>query len=317
MRVRVGPVQLLLCAIAIYSVFAGRLAPYPAIREHREFPFTPPMRLHWAGFAGVYYCGLQSAGAWRGFSEDCTRKWQLRFFEEGRLVQPAKEGPFFLLGSDELGRDQLSRLLEGGRVTLSAGVAASLLTILIGLAIGIVSGYRGGRLDDLLMALASLFLTCPWIYLLLGIRALLPLSLPSEQSYLLVLVVAASVGWPRTARLIRGVVRSAREREYVTVARSLGASEWRIFRVHLMPELRHVATAQFAVLAPQFVLAEVTLSFVGLGIGEPGVSWGTMLAGLRDVSILLPYAWMALPCIPIAAVFFAFQWVSRRMQYTE
>ncbi len=317
MKCRPGPVSILLCGIALYSVFAEHVAPYPAIREHRELPFAPPMELHWSGFAGPYYCDLQSAGTWRGFTEDCTRRWEFRFFEEGRLWQPSRESAFFLLGSDELGRDQFSRMMEGGRVTLSAGVAAAVITILLGLAIGIVSGYHGGRFDELLMAFASLFLTCPWIYLLLGIRALLPLSLPPEQSYILVLAVAAAVGWPRTARLIRGVVRSAREREYVTVARSLGAGEWRIFRVHLMPELRQVVLAQFATLAPQFVLAEVTLSFAGLGIHEPGVSWGTMLSGLRDVTILMSHAWMALPCLPIAAVFFAFQWVSRRMQYTE
>ena len=137
MKYRPGPVSILLCGIALYSVFAEHVAPYPAIREHRELPFTPPMELHWGGFASPYYCDLQSAGTWRGFTEDCTRRWEFRFFEEGRLWQPSRESPFFLLGSDDLGRDQFSRMMEGGRVTLSAGVAAAVITILTGIEIGI------------------------------------------------------------------------------------------------------------------------------------------------------------------------------------
>ncbi|MFN7939803.1 MAG: ABC transporter permease [Bryobacteraceae bacterium] len=313
------PLVWLVLLVGLYVAAAPRVAPYPPSLQQRAFPFVPPMSLHWK-FAGLftfplYYCGLQPEG--EAYREDCGQARRFEWWGGGRLLRPEAEHPFFLMGSDGLGRDQFSRLVEGGRVTLVAGVVAAGIAVLIGMLVGLFAGYGGLWVDGSVSAITTLVLTCPWIYLLLAIRSMLPLSMPQETALLVVMGVSAGVGWPRPAILFRALVKTAKEREFVLLSRTFGGGQWHIFRTHLIPQLRHAAVAQFTTLAPQFVLAETTLSFLGLGVQEPGVSWGILLSALRDVPVLFSHTWMALPCIPIAGVFFLMQWGSRLMQYTD
>lgn len=315
---RRNPLCWLALIILVYVVWGPFLAIYPPDLQQRDFPFVPPMRLHWTASGLTFpfsYCGLKQDGD--GFHEDCTTASRLQWRLGRRLFQPDDKHPFFLLGSDALGRDQFSRLIEGGRLTLAVGAAAAAVAVFIGMLVGMCAGYGAARLDTIVTAATTIVLTCPWIYLLLAIRSALPLSLPPETAVITVMAVCAVVGWPRSALLFRALVKSARRSEYVLLSRSFGAGWWHVFRVHLMPQLRHAALAQFTSLAPQFVLAEATLSFLGLGVQEPGVSWGILLSGLRDASVLLSHAWMALPCIPIAGMFFILQWAARMLQYTD
>jgi peptide/nickel transport system permease protein len=153
---------------------------------------------------------------------------------------------------------------------------------------------------------SELFLALPWLYLLFAVRAFLPLHVTPAQAFLLLVGVIGLVDWARPARLVRGVVLSAREREFVLAARSFGASDLYLIRRHIAPEALGVLLTQAALLVPQYVLAEVTLSFVGLGVSEPVPSWGNMLAALQQYHVLSSYWWMWLPGVALAPIFLCY-----------
>jgi peptide/nickel transport system permease protein len=213
----------------------------------------------------------------------------------------------YVLGTDGFGRDQLSRFLYGGQISLLAGLVGASATLLFGGLIGTFAGFYGGWRDAVLMRLSELFLALPWLYLLFALRAFLPLAVSPVKAFLLVIVALAAVGWARPARLVRGVVLSAKERDFVRAARGFGASDGYLLRRHIVPETRSVLLTQAAILVPQFVLAEMTLSFLGLGIPEPVPSWGNLLAMLQQYSVLVSYWWIYLPAVAIVPFFVGYQ----------
>jgi len=226
--------------------------------------------------------------------------------EQSRDAVSAPPSHRFLLGTDEFGRDQFSRMLWGGQISLLTGWIATLLALAIGLTAGVVAGFWGGWTDALVMRGAELFLALPWLYLLLTVRAFLPLSLSPWTMALTMAAIIGAVGWARPARLARGVVLSAKERDFVYAARGFGASSWWLITKHCLPETYGILLTQAALLLPQFILAEVTLSFLGFGVGEPAVSWGNLLVPLRQISLLGAYWWMTLPVLMIVAVAWGF-----------
>jgi peptide/nickel transport system permease protein len=167
------------------------------------------------------------------------------------------------------------------------------------------------------MRVAELFLALPWIYLLFAIRAFLPLAVPPLQAFLLVVAVIGAVGWARPARMIRGVVLSTKEREFVRAARGFGASGGYLLRRHILPETASVILTQAAILVPQFVLAEMTLSFLGLGVPEPVPSWGNLLASLQHYNVLVSYWWMYLPTIAMVPFFLGYLVLASLLQGSE
>ena len=191
-------------------------------------------------------------------------------------------GVLFLWGSDGYGRDVFSRVLYGGRISLLTGLVAAFLSLSLGLLWGTLAGFHGGWVDRLLMRGAELFLALPWLYLLLAVRAFLPLHISPTQAFFLLVAIIGTVGWVRPARMVRGVVLSARERGFVLAARGFGASPWYLIRRHILPLTWSVVLTQATILIPQYIVAEVTLSFLGLGVGEPVPSWGNMLAEARQ-----------------------------------
>jgi peptide/nickel transport system permease protein len=211
-------------------------------------------------------------------------------------------GVVFLLGSDAYGRDVFSRLLYGGRVSLFTGLLAALLSLGLGLALGTLAGFYGGWLDRLLMRGGELVMALPWLYLLLAVRAFLPLHITTVAAFFLLVVVIGSVGWVRPARLIRGVVLSARERGFVLAARGFGASDAYLIRRHILPLTLGVVLTQATVLIPQYILAEVALSFLGLGVSEPVPSWGNMLAEAQQYHALVAHGWMLAPGLAMIPV---------------
>jgi peptide/nickel transport system permease protein len=206
-----------------------------------------------------------------------------------------------VLGTDGFGRDQLSRLLYGARISLLAGPLGAAISIAGALLLGGAAGFFGGWIDALIMRAAELFLAVPWFYLLFAIRMMMPLRVEPAQAFLMILSLVALVGWARPARLIRGVVLSARTRDYVVAARSLGASNSHLLRKHVLPQVTGVVLTQAALLAPQYILAEATLSFFGLGVGEPVPSWGNMLTVLQRYDVLSSYWWMFMPAAALVA----------------
>ena len=179
---------------------------------------------------------------------------------------------------------------------------------------GSLAGFYGGWIDELLMRGSEIFLALPWLYLLFAVRAALPLHIAEWQVFLLLVAVMGLIGWARPARLIRGVVLSAKERKFVVAARGFGASDAHLLFKHVLPQTYGVVLTQIALLIPQYVLAEVTLSFLGLGVGEPMASWGTLLSSLQQYYILSSYWWMFLPALLLIPLFLAYYTTADALQ---
>lgn len=305
-------------------ILAGFFAPYDPAEQDRKSPYLPPMRVHFVDAQGHFHARLfvyalqLREGSYDQYEENVARPLPLRFFVQGaryRLLGfvpmrlhlfGAENERIYLLGSDSYGRDQLSRFLYGGQVSLFAGLLGAGITLLVGLCVGALAGFYGGWRDDLLMRLAELFLALPWLYLLFALRAFLPLAVSPLQAFFLIIAVLGAVGWARPARLVRGVVLSAKERDFVRAARGFGATGGYLLRRHILPEASSVLLTQGAILVPQFVLAEMTLSFLGLGVPEPVPSWGNLLSSLQQYSVLVSYWWMYLPALIMVPFFLGY-----------
>jgi peptide/nickel transport system permease protein len=252
---------------------AGFVAPYDYALQDRTAPFAPPTRLHFVDEAGDFhlrpfvYALIPEDGVGAGYREDRTRGYPIRFFVTDppafpggkpawRLFGVEEPARIFLLGSDGFGRDQLSRLLHGGRVSLLTGLLGAAAALGAGLLLGGLAGFYGGLVDEVLMRGAELFLALPWLYFVLAVRAFLPLHLTPAQTLLLLVLVIAVIDWSRPARIIRGVVLSAREQPYVLAARGFGASGPYLLRRHVLPQAAGVALTQAAVLVPRAQLGE-------------------------------------------------------------
>lgn len=273
-----------LIALHVVVLLAGFLAPYDYAEQHRDYPFVAPMHIHFSGL--------------RPYVVDPNnpqRTWPVRFALPRRLFGVPQPGVIFLLGSDAFGRDVLSRLLYGAQVSLFTGLLAAFLSLGLGLFAGTLAGYFSGWPDQVLMRTGELVLALPWLYLLLAIRAFLPLHISTLQTFFLLIVVIGSVGWVRPARLIRGAVLSGKERDFVAAARGFGASHFYLIRRHILPQTWGIILTQATVLVPQFILAEVSLSFLGLGVGEPVPSWGNMLAEGMEYHAMVSHPWLLVP----------------------
>ena len=291
---------------------AGFFAPYASGEQHREYAYAPPTRLHFVDaehhihLLPFIYQSTPVEGDGFQYGESHNSKYPIHFLirKQDGLHLLAVDAPanLFLLGTDGYGRDIFSRLLFGGRTSLLAAGAATLLTLLIGATLGGIAGQFGGPIDTVIMRGAELVLALPWVYLLLAIRASLPLHVDPTNTLILLSAVIGVMGWARPARLIRGVVLSAKQRPFVTAARGFGASEWYLLRRHVLPQALGIIAAQAVILIPQFVAAEATLSFLGLGVGEPVPSWGNMLSAFQQIQTVSSYWWMATPLVGLIAV---------------
>jgi peptide/nickel transport system permease protein len=313
-----------LAAAHLVVVFAGFFAPYHYSTQNRAYPFAPPTRIHFVDAQGEWHWrpfiyGLAEAQEFGRYTEDTSRIYPLRFLVKGeeyklaglvpmrtRLFGIEGEARLFVMGSDAFGRDQFSRLLYGGQISLFAGLLAAALSLFWGAAFGTVAGYFGKWVDEGIMRFAELFLALPWLYLLFAVRAFLPLHVAPSAAFLLLVVVIGLVGWARPARLVRGIVLSAKERNYVLAAANFGADDWYVLRRHILPQTAGVVLTQAALLVPMYILAEVTLSFLGLGVGEPAPSWGNLLASLQQYYVLDSYWWMFLPAVTLVPIFLAY-----------
>lgn len=297
------------------AIFPGFVSPYDPAVQARELSFAPPTLVHfhdsvsgWRLRPFVYGLKSNEDGT---YTQDLSQVYSLRLFVRGpgnerHLFGADGGGKVLLMGTDRYGRDQFSRLIYGARISLFAGLLATALSLLLGAIVGTASGFFGGWLDDGLMRGAELFMALPWLYLLFTVRAFLPLSIDPTEAFLLVVMIIGLVGWVRPARLVRGIVLSTKERKFVLAARGFGASNFYLLRRHIVPETYGVLLTQATLLIPQFILAEITFSFLGLGVAEPVPSWGNMLADLQHYHVLVTYWWMFWPGVVLAAVFLSY-----------
>ena len=318
----------IVCLVAIYALVfaAGFVAPYDYSQQNRDAILSSPTRVHWVDNQGAIhlrpfvYQRIDNSEERSEYQEDVTVRYPVRFFTQGamdgvtgsvashrHLFGVGSPAHLFLLGTDDLGRDVFSRLLYGGRLSLLAGLFATMISLGIAIIFGSIAGFYGSWIDAGIMRLAELFLALPWLYLLLALRALLPLHTDPVRIFFIVIALIGTLGWARPTRLIRGMALSLRERHYVLAARSFGASDAYLIRRHILPGISGLLLTQSVLLIPQYVLAEVTLSFFGLGIGEPIPSWGSMLASLQQYRVLVSAWWMFSPGILMAMVFLCYR----------
>jgi len=299
-----------LVLVHLALLFAGFFAPYDPAAQNRDLSYAPPTRIHFVGSTGFHW-GPFTYGMVKdsdGYREDQSQQIPLRLFAKGdsytllwvfhcktHFFGADRPARLQLFGADAYGRDEFSRLLYGGQISLAAGLVATLITLAVATIIGTVSGYYGKWIDEMLMGSAELFLALPWFYFLVGVRAFLPLHVSPKETFLLLIIVIGVIGWARPARLIRGIVLSARTRNYVVAARAFGGSDFYLLRRHILPETFAVLIPQATLLIPQYIAAEATLSFFGLGISEPVPSWGNMLSTLQQYNVLVSYSWLLAP----------------------
>ncbi len=321
MRTRAGiknkTVILITALIAVHLLLlcAGFFAPYDPTKQDRDLPYAPPTRLHFTDNSGFHFrpfvyawTSVPDGDQPENYREDRSQKYPVTFLVRGsnykflgifpttlHLFGIDDPGKILLLGSDGYGRDEFSRVLWGGQISVAAGIAATLIALFAGSILGIIAGYFGRWIDESLMGVTELFLSLPWLYFLLGVRAFLPLHLSAMRTFFLLTSVIGLIGWARPARLVRGLVLSVRNRNYVLAARGFGGSNFYILRRHILPETFGLLLTQFALLIPRYIAAEVTLSFFGLGVNEPTASWGNMLSTLQQYSVLVSYGWLLAP----------------------
>jgi peptide/nickel transport system permease protein len=300
-------------AIALVAIAAPVLATNPAEQQFSGYVQAPPMRPRIRDAEGrwrrpfVYPLRLVDRLE-RRFEEDRSRHVTLRWFNSGRLisVDPA-EGPWLPIGGDALGRDVYSRLLLGSRLSLGVAFLATAGALALGALVGAIAGFAGGRLETMLMALADFVIVLPAIYVVLALRAAMPLVLSTAVIFWATTLILALAGWPFAARGVRAIVAVEKRKEYAESARAAGATPWQILHRHLLPASTGFLLAQGALLVPAFVLAEATLSLVGLGFSEPASSWGGMLREAGRGRAFADAPWLLAPAAAIALTLMALQ----------
>ena len=302
--------RLLLALVALVALAAPWLAPNRPDRSFTEHLFAPPtpVRLFQEGPTIPFIYALRLVNRLeRRFEEDTQRPIHLRWFMDGRLVSvPGGDGsPLLLLGADGFGRDTFSRLLYGARASLALAAAATVLALLLGALVGGIAGYVGGVVGEALSRLTDFTLVLPAIYVALALRAVMPLILPPATMFVLLGAIFALLGWPIVARGVRAIVASERERDYAVAARALGAGPWRMLWRHLLPAAAGYLSVQATLLVPAFILAEATLSYVGLGFPDTVPTWGTMLQDASNVALLVDAPWTLAPAAAIFIVVLA------------
>ena len=314
---RAGAALVVLMVLA--AIAAPVVAPHGVDDRFPSLLSAPPTRPHVRDAAGgwhapfIYRTRLVNRLE-QTFEVDRSATVPLAWFTRGRLVVSSDDGtaPLLLLGADSLGRDVFSRLLAGARVSLALAGVAALGTLTLGLVTGGLAGYAGGLTDEALMRAADFVMVLPAMYVALALRSALPLVLAPALVFWLLAAIFAVVGAPFVARGVRAIVRSEREREYVEAARSLGAGHARLLGRHLLPAARGFLLVQLTIFVPAFIVAEATLSYVGLGFPDPVASWGTMLRDAANIRTFADFPWLLSPAAAIFLVVLGLNLLSER-----
>ena len=302
------------------------LAPYGLHDRNVDFIFAPPQSLHVFqdghlvtpfvyGFS--YHLNLRNLK--REYAEDRSKVQPLRFFCHGRpyrfwdilpgdfhLVCPAEGGTLFLLGTDRLGRDMLSRILYGARISLTIGLIGVAVSFLLGITIGGLAGYYGGWVDNIAQRIIEVVRSIPHVPLWLALSAILPVDWSPLLIYFGITVILGLIDWTGLARAVRSKLLSLREEDFCVAAQLMGASPRRIIFRHLLPSFTSHLIASATLAIPSMILGETALSFLGLGLRPPITSWGVLLNEAQNISVVALYPWLMLPVVPVVVVVLAF-----------
>lgn len=313
---RLGAIVLIIFYLAI--VFAEILAPYDPYRSEPDSALLPPTELHWRDRQGqlhippLVYPTTQGPLNLETGDRELVIDWEnpaaIGLFVPSdpykfwgviplnlHLIGTRGSAEWHLLGTDDQGRDQLSRLLYGGRISLCIGLVGIAISFPLGMIMGGISGYFGGMVDTVIMRFVEVLMTIPSLYLLVALAAVLPPGLSSAQRFLLIVLITSFVGWAGLARVIRGKVLADKEQDYVQASRAMGADAFHIIVRHLLPQTATYVITAATLSVPSFIVAESVLSLIGLGIQQPDPSWGNMLSVATNASILVLQPWLIWP----------------------
>ena len=311
-----GGVTILIYLIALFVEF---LAPYSTDAFHAKHTYAPPQILHWfertdqgirlRPYVYGYKIETDSQAMRRTFTFDTGEKHYMQFFVRGtpyklwglfsmdlHLLAPKDPDELVhLLGADRMGRDVLSRLIYGTRVSMSIGLIGVAISFLLGILLGGISGYYGGLVDNLIQRFIEFLRSIPTIPLWLGLAAALPPGWPSLRVYFGITIILSFLSWTGLARVVRGRFLSLRTEDFVLAARLGGSSEIRTIVRHMVPSMLSHIIATLTLAIPQMILSETALSFLGLGIRPPAVSWGVLLRDAQSVRALSDAPWLLWP----------------------
>jgi peptide/nickel transport system permease protein len=310
--------------IFLVAVLADFIAPYHPAEVNAEYTYAPPQRLHvvdttgdqwdWGLHAHGYTSERDPVTLALTFAVDESVKVPLQPFARGpsyrlfgifetdiHLIGPAEPDgpPVYILGADRLGRDLLSRLIHGTRVSMSIGLVGVAFAFALGTALGSVSGYFGGKIDTLIQRTVEFLISLPTLPLWLGLAAGIPRSWGPLTRYFAITVILSLVAWTGLAREVRGRFLSLREEEFVTAAALDGASQPRVIFRHMLPSFASHLIATLTLSIPTMILAETALSFLGLGLQAPVVSWGVLLQEAQSVRVIASAPWLLLPGVAV------------------
>lgn len=302
--------------IYLIAIFTEFLSPVEPSKTDSKYLYAPPQTLLFDG-QGAYVYGYTSKvdpiALRRTFVIDETKRIPIAFFVQGfpyrmfglfetniHLLGPQNpEDVVFLLGADRLGRDLLSRFISGTRVSMSIGLIGVMFSLILGILLGGVSGYFGGVVDTIIQRLIEFLRSIPSIPLWMGLAAALPLDWPPDRVYFMITIILSLIGWTGLARVVRGRFLSLREEDFVMAARLDGANQFRIIFRHMLPAFTSHIIAAITLSIPGMILSETSLSFLGLGLREPVVSWGVLLYSAQDIRSIATAPWLLIPAIAV------------------
>ena len=321
----------ILSAIYLMAIFANFVSPYSQVSRFGDYLYASPSKIHIRDEQGNFHLPfvygraseLDEATFTYSFVEDTAVRYPIRLFVRGEPYKmwgvilsdihlfgiESEDYPFLLLGSDHLGRDLFSRIAFAGRVSLFIGFGGVIISFILGIFFGGVSGYFGGTVDLLIQRIIEFFMSIPQIPLWMALSAAIPRDWTGIQTFFAITVILSLVGWTGLARVVRGKIISLREDDYVTAAKISSASDLAIIFRHLLPGFTSYLIVHITISIPGMILGETTLSFLGLGINPPDVSWGSLLQQAQDMTVIAFYPWILYPCLAIILAVILFNFI--------
>jgi peptide/nickel transport system permease protein len=321
----------ILALLYLVAIFCEFIAPYNPNRYEERYAYAPPQGIHFYDEEGNFYLrpfvyGLKSerdpVTMRMVFVDDPEQRFPLALFVRGEpykfwglweaerhLFGVEGDGVFFLLGADRLGRDMFSRIVYGSRISLSVGLVSILIGLLLGIFFGGVSGYYGGAADTIIQRIIEFLRSIPTIPLWMGLSAAVPNTWSPLRVYFAITILLSLIGWTTLARVVRGRFLSLREEDFVLAASLAGASEMRVIFRHMVPSFMSHIIASLTLSVPAVILAETALSFLGLGLRPPVISWGVLLQESQNLRSVATAPWLLLPGAAVVVAVLAFNFV--------